>query len=323
MSGIQLDVPDEFPIPPALALNLAVSAVSHPFQYAKVLIQLGHEPQPARHTKTLLGRPALAYPSVFHYVGHIRKRDGMLGLWRGVTPKLCSLALQHVAQEKFNEMYPPEPELSEQAEEDLSEQERRERFVKITLRDIACKITCVVVSQPLQVIAVRAMAEFVGNEGKYSGGFTLGLYNGLCEVLHENGLLGLWSGLAPRLLGEVGVLATTAGLTFLVNNYILTEKDMKQYTGHVTGFLVSSLFYPFQVVSTCMTVSRSGLVMGYPPRMPLYSGWMDCLQQLRAKNQLKRGSSLLFRYYSGPQRIVGDRVFPLDSSMFRSPEKVV
>ena len=38
----------------------------------QVLIQLGHEPLAARDTKTLLGRPALAYPSVFHYVGHIR-----------------------------------------------------------------------------------------------------------------------------------------------------------------------------------------------------------------------------------------------------------
>ena len=85
-----------------------------------------------------------------------------------------------------------------------------------------------------------------------------------------------------------------------------------------------------------MSVSRSGLLMGYPPCMPFYTGWADCLQQLRAKNQLKRGSSLLFRYYSGPQvgergktdlilpllqRIVGDRVIPLDSSMFRSPKK--
>ena len=58
---------------------------------------------------------------------------------------------------------------------------------------------------------------------------------------------------------------------------------------------------PTQVVTTCMSVSRSGLLMGYPPCMPFYTGWADCLKQLRAKNQLKRGSSLLFRYYSGPQ----------------------
>jgi carrier protein len=37
----------------------------HPFDYAKTLIQIGFEPLPARHTKTLLGKPALALPSVF------------------------------------------------------------------------------------------------------------------------------------------------------------------------------------------------------------------------------------------------------------------
>lgn len=319
---MKLELPEDFPINTHLALSLAGAAVSHPFQYAKTLIQLGHEPLLAKNTKTLLGRPALAYPSVFHYVGHIKKKDGFTGLWRGVTPKLCSLGLYHVVQEKFNEMYPPEPELAEQVEEEMTDEEKRARFARVTLRDIACKITCVIVTQPLQVIAVRAMAEFVGGDGKYSGGLTFGLYGGLCEVLKENGLLGLWSGLVPRLVGEVGVLATTAGLTFLVNNYLVTEKEMRQFTGHVAGFLAGSLFYPLTVVSTCMTVSRCGLPMGYPPCMPLYTGWTDCMAQLRAKNQLKRGSSLLFRYYSGPQRIVGDRVIPLDASIFRSPGKI-
>lgn len=49
------------------------------------------------------------------------------------------------------------------------------------------------------------------------------------------------------MLGDVGILATTAGLTFLVNNYVVSEKEMKQYTGHLAGLLASSLFYPFQV----------------------------------------------------------------------------
>jgi len=317
-----IELPVDVPINPGLALRLGGAFAFHPFEYSKVLIQLGHEPLAPRNTKTLLGKPALAYPSVFQYCGHIRKRDGFLGMWRGVTPKMLSLAVQHLAGNKFNELYPPEPELKEEEEDALTMEERKERFIKITLREIACKITCVVVSQPLQVLAVRSMAEFVGGEDKFSGGLTAGLYGGAVSILNENGILGFWSGLVPRVLGEVGILGLTASLTFLVNTYLLEDKEMAQYTGHVAGFLAGSLCYPFQVTSTCMAVSRSGLVAGYPPRMPLYTGWLDCFSHLRSQGQLKRGSSLIFRYYTGPQVIVGDRVIPANSNMFKSPLKV-
>ena len=46
------------------------------------------------------------------------------------------------------------PELAEQVEEELTEEEKRERFLKVTIREIACKITCVVVTHPLQVSLV-------------------------------------------------------------------------------------------------------------------------------------------------------------------------
>ena len=145
------------------------------------------------------------------------------------------------------------------------------------------------------------MAEFVGGEDKYSGGLTAGIINGVQSIFQENGILGFWAGFVPRALGELGILGLTAGLTFAVNNYLVDEKDMKSYTKHVASFLAGSLLYPLQVTSTCMTVSRSGLVAGFPPSMPLYTSWTSCFSHLRAQGQLKRGSSLFFRYYSGPQ----------------------
>ena len=93
----------------------------------------------------------MAYPSVFSYVSHIRAKDGWTGLWRGLTPKLCSLALQHLAQEKFNESYPAEPELDEHVEDELTEEEKRARFMRETAREIACKITCVVVTVTITI----------------------------------------------------------------------------------------------------------------------------------------------------------------------------
>ena len=51
----------------------------------------------------------------------------------------------------------------------------------------------------------------------------------------------------PRALGEAGVITVTAGLSFLVNEFMIKDKDMKQWTNHITNFLAGSLFYPLQV----------------------------------------------------------------------------
>ena len=49
-------------------LRVGAMAALHPVDYAKTLIQIGHEPLAPAQTKTLLTqRPALALPSVFRY----------------------------------------------------------------------------------------------------------------------------------------------------------------------------------------------------------------------------------------------------------------
>ena len=73
-----------------LAFRATLTTLTHPIEYAKVLIQIGHEPVAPRHTKTFFGKPALALPSVFQYIGYIKKRDGFFGLYKGFAPKLVS-----------------------------------------------------------------------------------------------------------------------------------------------------------------------------------------------------------------------------------------
>jgi len=319
MSTAIYDENGEINLKNQLVIKTAGTFVSHPLELSKVLIQLGHEPLDPRKTKTLLGRPALIYPSVFKYCGHIWSKDGITGLWRGFTPKLLNIFVNHYTEQKFNESYPPAEENEE--EKSLTMEQKQERLMWATARDIACRLTCVVATQPLQVIAIRAMAEFVGGEDKYSGGLTLGLYSGACSVLQDSGILGFWAGLVPRALGEIGLIAVTSGLAFVVNEYIVDDKELQKYTKHFVNFLGSSLFYPLQVTSNCMVVSRSGLAAGYPPRMPLYTGWVDCIKHLRSRGELKRGSSMFFRYYNGPQVIIGDNVIPANASMFKSAIK--
>ena len=80
----------------------------------------------------------------------------------------------------------------------------------------------------------------------------------------------------------------------------------------ISGYISSTLLYPMTVVTNCTIVSRSGLAAGYPPNMPFYDNWVDIYRNLSKENQLKRGSSLLFRKYTGPQVVLNNRVIPLD-----------
>jgi len=314
----KIELPQEFP--PGLAFKMGMSFVAHPMEVAKVLIQIGHEPVAPRKTRTLLGKPALALPSVFQYCRYVKKKEGWTGLWRGVTPRISSIALQNFTAAKFDQYYPPEEELSEEEENTMTDEEKLKRFFRMTARDIASKSVCVVVSHPLQVLMVRAIGEFVGGEQqKYTSDITGGIYSGLVTTINENGILGLWSGVVPRLIGEISLVAVSASITFLINTYLLHDRDMHKYTSNFSNFIGQSLTYPFQVVGNCMAVSRSGLAAGYPPFMPLYMGWTDCFAHLRSQKQLKRGSSLLFRYYTGPQVIVGDRIMPVTANMLKSP----
>nr|CAH7754769.1 unnamed protein product [Callosobruchus chinensis] len=49
------------------ALRVIVNTVSHPFEYAKILIQIGYEPIAPRPAKTIFGKPALKLPNIFEY----------------------------------------------------------------------------------------------------------------------------------------------------------------------------------------------------------------------------------------------------------------
>lgn len=80
-------------------------------------------------------------------------------------------------------------------------------------------------------------------------------------------------------------------------------------------FIATAVTYPFQVVSNCIAITGSGLKAGSPPHMPIYNSWIDCWTDLSRQNQLKRGSSLLVRYYTGPQMFIGGRLVPIPQDL--------
>ena len=54
-------------------------------------------------------------------------------------------------------------------------------------RDAAKRVVVVMATQPLYVVAVRSMAQFVGGERKYNG-----LLSPFKDILKENGIIGEW-----------------------------------------------------------------------------------------------------------------------------------
>lgn len=281
-------------------VRVFLNSATHPIEYAKVLIQLGHEPMPPYKSRTIFGRESFYYPSVFGYISYIKKQDGFRGCYRGLTPKLAANIVSGIAFQRVTENIKFKELDGEVNIEELTIQERTQRFLQNTSRESAGRVAAILASQPFHVIAVRCMAEFVGKDGKYTGVFTaVGI------IYRDQGILGFFAGLLPRLLCDLTALWLGKTLAHVINNYLVEDKDLKQYVSASMNFLAAAFVYPLQVVSNCMAVSGSGLVAGTPPNMPEFGGWLDCYRFLRSNRGLKRGSSLLWRTYTGPVLLEG------------------
>lgn len=275
-------------------VRVGLNACTHPIEYAKVLIQIGHEPLSPYRSRTIFGREKFFYPSIFSYIRHIKKCDGFVGCYRGLAPKLSANIVSGLVFQRVTEAIPVENDAEDS--EDLSPHERNVRFVRRTGRDTAGRVAAIIVSQPLHVIAVRTMAEFVGQDGHYTG-----VISSVVVIYKEDGILGFFAGLVPRIVCDIAALWLSNALVHVINNYIIEDRDIKTYVTASIKFLASALLYPMQVVSNCMAVSGSGLVAGSPPLMPVYQSWRECYRHLSSIGGLKRGSTLLWRTYTGPQ----------------------
>lgn len=272
-------------------LRLGVSAALHPFEYSKVLIQLGYEPIAPRPGRSLLGKPILALPNIFQYAGYIKSIDGFFGCYRGLTPKLVGSVVGAVCSERIvNKLGMPGNPDDGKDESEMSEEEQFQRFQDNLKRDIVVHVTGIIVTHPFNVISLRMMAQFIGRESTYTS-----ILGSIVEIYKHEGIFGFFSGVIPKLLCDLACVTLTSTTVFLVNKYLIRDRDTRQYCASFTQFVFSSLLYPLQVVSSCMAISGSGLSAGQPPIMPIYKNWSDCWSDLQARGELKRGSSLFWR----------------------------
>ncbi|XP_009988603.1 PREDICTED: mitochondrial carrier homolog 2, partial [Tauraco erythrolophus] len=196
---------------------------------------------------------------------------------------------------------------AEQAEGGASKKEpvsSLEQVLKETSREMVARSAATLITHPFHVITLRCMVQFIGRETKYSG--TLSAFT---TIYREEGILGFFAGLIPRLLGDILSLWLCNMLAYLINTYALengvsTMAEMKSYSQAVTGFFASMLTYPFVLVSNLMAVNNCGLAGGLLPYAPTYSSWLDCWSQLRREGNMSRGNSLFFRKVPTGKRYV-------------------
>ncbi|KAK6185691.1 hypothetical protein SNE40_007869 [Patella caerulea] len=287
-------------------LGATVTATLHPIGYAKVLMQVGFEPLQPQPSVSLFGKEQWVYPNIFKYVGHIRKVDGFWGLYRGVIPRVISGTIGNAIQNNLHDAFKESNKKAKQlAPAQLSGNEDQlvtwlSEFCKETSQETVARCVGIIVGHPFHVIMLRSMIQFVGRETKYDS-----IFSSIAEIYRNDGILGYFAGLLPRLVGEIITVWITNFLAQLINKYIVQEKDMQSYTAAACGLIVSHITYPFVLVSNVVAVNGSGLMAASPPRMPYYENSFDCWKSLHAQNQLKRGSSLFWRYYHGNKVVRG------------------
>ncbi|XP_014231041.1 mitochondrial carrier homolog 2-like [Trichogramma pretiosum] len=294
---------DDQPVWSKIGFRIVLNVVTHPLDYAKTLIQIGYEPIDPRQTTSIFGKPVLGLPNIFQYVSYIKSVDGLTGCYRGLAPRLCANAIYAIAYDKAvsSVEFEDEPDDSVPIDE-LEDHKRDKKYVQDFFRTLIGRTVAIVCSHPLEVVTVRMMAQFVGGETKYDS-----IIGSFGEIYKENGISGFFAGLVPKLVASFTTLVIVNTSTYVLNKYFIHDRELRGFMNATVTFLASTFTYPFLVVSQCMAVNKCGLTAGELPMMPVYADWTDCWKHLSRSNQLKRGSSLFFRYYTGPQVIINGR----------------
>lgn len=74
-----------------------------------------------------------------------------------------------------------------------------------------------------------------GNEYYSTKVIFSGIFSSIVEIYRQNGVFGFFSGLIPRLLGEVISLLLANALTYVINTYVFEERELQTYTAATTS----------------------------------------------------------------------------------------
>lgn len=306
--------PKEFMIEEALGRSV-IAIASHPFDLVKILIQLGYEPLLPVASKSIFGKPRLKLPNVFTYMGYIRGEEGFVGLFRGCSYKIAATLINGYVYVGVNNWqksaYPIETDEStnEENKEEGNEEnsvvpvgltkKKIQRLIERLARDTCCRFLALSVSYPFHVMTIRVCAQFVGKETDYNT-----MTGAITDIYQTGGILGFYSGFMPKFLGDCLVLWLSSSIVFVINSQMESHNaPIKGYVTASVNFIVTSLLYPFQLVSTIMACngpSARTLAASHLTGRD-YKDWLECWSHLDKIGEIKRGSSLFWRYKPMPR----------------------
>uniref|UniRef100_A0A3Q1IAA9 Mitochondrial carrier homolog 2 n=1 Tax=Anabas testudineus TaxID=64144 RepID=A0A3Q1IAA9_ANATE len=271
-----------------ILLGSGLTVLSHPLMYIKVLIQVGHEPLPPSLGRNLFGRQVYQLPGLLAYAKHIVKIDGKAGLFKGLAPRLCAGTIGTVVHRlQYLQISAGDGSL--------------QYVVNETAKEMIARSSC---TFPLQIIKMLKSKSVLS-----------GVLDSIFTVYREEGILGFFAGLIPRLLGDVLSLWICNLLAHLINTYAIDDSmshtgEIRNCSQAVTGFFASMLTYPFVLVSNLMVVNNCGLAGGLPPYASVYPTWVDCWRHLSREGNMSRGNSLFFR------KLPAGKMYAVDQKRF-------
>lgn len=285
--------------------NSVLNVPWQPWRVAQTLIQLGYEPVPPRRRFSFMFQSYMYYyPGVFGYCRALYRQNGLGALFIGTRQVFllnfvsfsATAVIRPFVSSRINKLLVP---FWEQG--DVVDSDPQSSISTILIRGsrmfLASMITTLAVEllvHPLKVIAVRCVSQYVGGENTYDY-----IFPSLRHIYRTEGLPGLYSGLAPALLGTVCNITIHSTLWLL---FEIITANISSQVGQIMVRLLSvplltllpqSYAYPFFNVATHMMVNNVDLKAGSPPFATVHQGWVNCFRHLKSTNRLHWGSSIL------------------------------
>ncbi|GAU93103.1 hypothetical protein RvY_05090 [Ramazzottius varieornatus] len=325
-----------------IAKTAFFTTLVHPFNFSQVLMQIGYEPFPARLNHDFRGRPVYYLASVFDYIQHIKQKTGTYGLFLGLGPTLVVTiggiytyrAAQKIVKYVYDEKFLGRPanfeakrfgflepaESSRNASSSLRFAPRElvgitytvSNFLEDLVKEITIVTASMVITWPLQVVAFRCMAQFIGGENIYNG-----VIPSLQEIVNTEGAAGFFKGLFPMWCSYVAITGVTYGAVFAYACYDTRNPINLKLIAAGAGAIANSFFYPLKLTARLFAIGGARLVAARPPRMPVFKEWRDLHAYLLTSGESKRGSSMLFRKAVSKQPGMFDSIEHGTSSLYK------